>query len=496
MVKRVNFNPPRAASLVVSVLGLAWLAGWSASVAQPVLDVAPAASKPDSSERRSSESRAATAGDLLADTSFFIEQIRVDGLKHASERILLAEARLEPGQAYSEAALREAIFRINRLAFVLDARFSLERGSERGAYTLVVTVREIHRFFFGVSAEAVIFDPDVFLAGSAIRPPALDDSTNGFGATVGARHFVGSRGMAFAAASPEGVEVGYVQHDLFGRGGFFSATVAQRQTLGNRVFSLGLDPLFAAWDFDQARELSLEGGVPIAGNHALRFRLEYFETGKGVRGELLRRSSFSFFSFSLIETDDSEYLRLDGRWLYDTTDDPVLPTRGRSAHAGVAISSLKSAQTLRSFDRGTVRVRELPEHDARWVEVFASAVRHWPLSRRQSVSVGVRASLGRSRVDGLVVDEEALSSRDLDAFAVAANARYSLALRNARRRAGKGEVRLELNAGYAYESTSPSFGLIGNPVEKLELGAAIVYRTAWGLFRFGITYLDAGEVGP
>ncbi len=497
MVKRINAQPPRAATFVYAILGMVWLAGWGGLAAQPVLDRAlPKAAQQGPAGSEPATEAGASRRDLFADTSFFIEQIRVDGLKRASERILLAEARLEPGQAYSESALREAVFRINRLAFVLDARFSLERGSKRGAFTLVVTVREIHRFFFGLSAEAVIFNPNVFLAGSSIRPPSLDDSTSGFGATVGVRHFLGNSGMAFAAANPDGFEVGYVQHDLFGRGGFLSATVAQRQSFENRVFSLGLDPLFAAWDFDRASELSLEGGVPIAGNHALRVRFEYLETGKGLRGQLLPQSLFSFFTFSLIETDDTEHHRLDGRWLYDTTDDPVLPTRGRSAHAGIALSSLQSRQSLRSFNRGTLRVRTLPEYDARLLEVFAGAVQHWPLSRRQSVSVGLRASLGRSRVDGLVVDEEPVSARDLDALALSANARYSLALRNARRRAGKGEVRLELNAGYAYESTSPSLSLTGNPVEKIELGAAVVYRTAWGLFRFGITYLDAREVGP
>src|SRR5947207_6781228 len=79
---------------------------------------------------------------------FFIERIDVRNLRFASTAIIRAELRLPAGHEYTEDELRRASDRINRLPFVLDSEFSLEKGSARGAYVLVIKVTETKPLFY------------------------------------------------------------------------------------------------------------------------------------------------------------------------------------------------------------------------------------------------------------------------------------------------------------------------------------------------------------
>jgi outer membrane protein assembly factor BamA len=78
---------------------------------------------------------------LYADEpAFFLERIEVRNQERVSPEVVIAESRLRAGQQYSEAELRDAAVRLARLPFLLSVDFSLEKGSERGRYILVLTV--------------------------------------------------------------------------------------------------------------------------------------------------------------------------------------------------------------------------------------------------------------------------------------------------------------------------------------------------------------------
>ena len=81
--------------------------------------------------------------------SFVIEKIVVVGVHHGSEGIVASETLLTSGNAYTEAQLREALQRVERLPFVVMADFSLRRGSARGRFELVITAVETKPVFFG-----------------------------------------------------------------------------------------------------------------------------------------------------------------------------------------------------------------------------------------------------------------------------------------------------------------------------------------------------------
>ena len=96
----------------------------------------------------------AAAGLARADepVRFLIESISIEGARYSSPRILIAESRLTEGRSYSEAELRDAMFRIKRLPFVLHTDFRLAKGTERGRYVLVIAIEETKPLFLRIDS--------------------------------------------------------------------------------------------------------------------------------------------------------------------------------------------------------------------------------------------------------------------------------------------------------------------------------------------------------
>src|SRR5688572_16956050 len=59
---------------------------------------------------------------------FLIEKIVVEGPKPAPANIVRAETLLKEGELYTEEQLRQAVYRVHHLPFVLDASFALRKG--------------------------------------------------------------------------------------------------------------------------------------------------------------------------------------------------------------------------------------------------------------------------------------------------------------------------------------------------------------------------------
>ncbi|MFQ5349603.1 MAG: hypothetical protein ACE5EG_04065, partial [Thermoanaerobaculia bacterium] len=296
---------------------------------------------------------------------FFIETITVETERLSSD-IVLSESLLREGQEYTEAELREAVHRINRLPFVLLAEFSLRKGSERGLYELVVKVYETRRWFSQLNLGIALNDPvDRF------RLEELGDRFGGvtfdedFDALIGRRFAVGRRGLLFASFGTEDglFAVGYQHYNLWDR---------------NILFSLS----FAGEDqaFTEERGARAQLSVPIRGNHALRLLLGWNRS----------RSDFGFRS-----QFDSREIESEIAWVFNSLDDPVLPREGRLVEAGLNRSEIDDRREFEFFD-GTVSRFEFHQKS---LAAFAAAARSWPLAERQSVSAGVRGFVGDEPVN-------------------------------------------------------------------------------------------------
>src|SRR5262249_46947529 len=158
-------------------------------------------------------------------------RIDVRHLVHASADVIRAETRLREGETYAESELRAASDRVRRLPFVLDDSFSLERGSVRDAYVLVITVTETRPLFY--QFELVPF----FRARNSL---GLVDAND----IIGARWFAGSRDVFHIATLIQqsnrpyetdylALQGGYTRYGLFHDRAFATLTVNRLARQGN-----------------------------------------------------------------------------------------------------------------------------------------------------------------------------------------------------------------------------------------------------------------------
>jgi hypothetical protein len=365
---------------------------------------------------------------------FLIERIDVRHLRHVSPDVIKSESRLHEGQTVTESELRDADSRIKRLPFVLDATFSLERGSVRDAYVLVITVNETRPLFY--LSEIVPYAR----ARNSVRQ--IDNA-----ALAGARLFAGRSGAFHIAVigtqNPRPyeddfystVQAGYTRYGLFSGRAFASLTL-------NRSIRPSEDGS------------TLPGGVigvALAPNETLT--ISY--TGSDIRGEENRRTERNF----------------ETRLAYDTTNQPFFPTSGSllSVNPFLAWIDFTALQT------GS----RIAIHDSA-VGLELRAQRYWTLSDRLSF-----AAIG----DGGVVH---LSRRatGLETFSHTA-VYYGAATARLSRSVGdinavnEADRRLELSLRVASKERNYV------PVRRdsaTQVAVTWVRRDAWGVMRFGLGY--------
>jgi len=418
---------------------------------------------------------------------FLIETIAVEGLKRASPETIVAVSLLEPGQRYSEGELREAVYRIVRLPFILAADLALRRGSERGKFELVVTVEETRRFFFGGDLTYTRFGQPLAFAGISARRNSLSTSH-----LAGVRLFVGQNGVLFAALGEDegGFQVGYNQYDLFGRRIFLSLGYATMDDCCSvTVAPLGLDPTASSWiRSDRFERFALTLGFPLRGNQSLRFQASFDESEAGQRQAFLRPGD----AFSAFDHRDLSDHDLELAWIYDSTDDPLLPRIGLAMSAAVDYRTLTSEMGRTHFvgEEPFPDPTPLPEMRTELLRATFHGNRYWPLSDRQSVGLGMRIAVGRSQVRDVAFAQEFIRRADLDVLEGSVTVRHALNLLNGPRTSSWGELRWEQTVEYGYEGTSPELGPGDRSLTSLTISSVLVFRNSWGVVRIGVAYLD------
>jgi outer membrane protein assembly factor BamA len=389
---------------------------------------------------------------------FLIEKITVEGVQRRSARaIVAAETRLREGETYTEAALRQAIYRVKRLPFVLDAEMSLRRGSTRGAYELVVTVEPTRPVFFLAQTNGSILSED--------DAPFLADRDRFFyssSATAGVRQFLGARGLVFASVDKsEGFapsyRAGYTLYNLAGSGGY--ASVGSSWTRDD--------------DFNDFESLTgnAELGFPLSANQSLRSSV-FWARGDGRIEQNVGEA--------LEITSRSESWGVDLDWRYDTTDDPVFPSQGDKVTGGVAYSEGRTRITTSIGDLEAAFVETSTD------STFAlglSGIRHIRLTPRQSVALGA---------DGFrrEYDAEPRSPFASTGFwRAGVEGRHSLSLWGFEKTERLGDLRLE-SALFLSHSRASVPAAEDPSATSAGLTTAVVFRNAWGILRASLTYSE------
>ena len=402
-------------------------------------------------------STAAIAQDAVP-PRFFIERIEVREARRVSKDVVIAESRLREGQEYSEADLRDASARLVRLPFLLSAEFSLEKGSERGRYVLVVTINETKPFFFGL-------DGRTFLTRDNHVEPEYNDriGSDDHFATVGFRWFVGRRGALHTALVTSdynhnfardyaAIVVGYTQYDLFGTRAF--ATLNLKHVI-----------------IDGGSEITpqLVVGVPLSPNQTLTLEVDETRFGPDTR-EVLGQ---------VFDTQNGQRV-VGATWSYNTTNRPFLPTRGTLLSVRPRLSWSDAATYRYVQAKPEEPLPAIPFHadtvhsEAR--EITVNAARYWELSERTSVSAGLEGAW--THFD---VKSDFYGDRSDHVVRAVVRGGYSYSLWDATRMK-TGDSRLEVNARIG--SRSIDYYDLGRNYQK-QLSASWVRRSSWGTLRLG-----------
>lgn len=434
---------------------------------------------------------------------FLIETITVETSRKASAGIIESETLLEEGGTYSEDDLRRAVARVHRLPFVLDATFSLRKGSARGAYELVIDANTVRWFFFDRGLHFARFD-QIYTLGEFGDGNESDWSQSGL---IGGRMFTGRSGVLYGslgfqndlASSANGYQLGYTHYDLFGRGIVADLSYARHDCCSTDVLPFGIDPQLSSWDWEDDEQASLKLAVPLAPHRSLQFGW----TERSGRADDHQRVLEPFWGerHDAVFDGIQDSRHLEARWVQDTSDDPVLPSRGTVLSAGLEHDSyraekLRAQRYVRDSEGTFVQAGEvdLPGFDGEQLLATASAIRIWSVTPRQSVSAGGQVSAGRSQLDGLVLDDRLLPETDLDLYGATIRARHLLRLWAMRETGNLADLYLDTTLTYGIEAASPRLGLRDNPLERLDLTTGVIFRTQWGRLRLAFTYLDLGEV--
>jgi hypothetical protein len=373
---------------------------------------------------------------------FLIESVVVEGLPTpAAREIAVAETLLTAGREYDEGQLREALYRVKRLPFVLDAEMALRKGSERGAYELVLQM-VANKAWFHSTAMGVVVERDD-------EPDGRDRVDWDAASQVGKRRFVGRWGLfhasalAFSGLDLVPVQVGYTRYNLLGRGAFASVAL--------------LSEYHPDEDVDAAT-LSFELGVPLSRRHSLRSTLSWrrFETS-------FRLPAPGEPAVEVEHRSDNQSAAL--AWIHDTTDDPLFATRGAKATAAL------------EYHRSESTERGRPATSDHTYGLTLGARRFLPLSLHDTLSVEGTAAW--ERFDG--------PQRDFDdTLRFTLGVHHSLALWDVARVRHLGDLRLE-SAAQLHHRRVP--GLLDQT--ELQVEVLLVHRNPWGMVRSGLVYIDA-----
>ncbi|CAM2069981.1 hypothetical protein SCOR_31690 [Sulfidibacter corallicola] len=417
--------------------------------------------------------------------TFFIEQIEIQSRGRVPEGVILAESLLREGQAYTESQLKSAGQRINRLPFVLESRFQLERGSKRGTYRLVIHLQETRSLFLQARTEFRHFQGEA--------PDQTYDIT-----TLGGRWFFGAHNLLYATVSPdwrwsdasrsrqESYALGYSHYNLFRRHVFFDFQLLYFDDHAVEVLNFNL---FSGFRISPVLTVS----APLKGNHFLKVRASLTDSDQDASDTLFQTVESQQRSFP---NGDQETLSL--AWHYDTTDDNFAPTQGESFFLDVRRNRIESF----SFKLETTdffQERELLWTSDERIEykVWSRYQKQIPWRQRHVLRWAGEFRWSRSEYDRLLrtqlfeenrlVDEiEESESANEVLSGLTAEFGYSYDLWGNQRTRKYGDLRFD--ALFSAESVHSDFDVGETSYRSYRLDTQVQFRNSWGVFGLGVYY--------
>jgi len=376
-----------------------------------------------------------TATPVLAET-FTIERIDVNAA-HVKPAIVRAETRVAAGRSYTTEQLDQAIYRVRRLPFVVDATYSLEPGSSPDGRVLRINVIDQPMFNYNLGVE-----------GIAVRG-GYATSTAG----LGLRFFPGPAGVIDLSSGGDSFSTGggsasghfgdiaarYTAYGLFGTSAYAGIGVSTRYEAKERLVS----PTVLI-------------GIPLTQTQT-------------VRATYLRNG-----------TQDENNDVLAAQWLYETTDDPYFGRKGLAVAAGPQWSKLNYHEV---YNPGS-RFEFVIDDHSKSRGIVANAAKFWPVAGHSAL--WVRGSETMLKYTGFnngkrKLDEDIRYGDVL--LGLAHNFDGGRASEDAFHR-----FRVELGAGYHQDRSSTRLFTSDRSGAEAFLGLA--YRSRYGVIHLGVSYVE------
>ncbi len=275
---------------------------------------------------------------------FMIESVEVEGAKRESvHRIVASESRIAVGREYGEDDIRLAVRRVKRLAFLLDARPVLRRGSAPGRYRLVFEVEEDSRV--SVSLGAGFYDTPAHPSapGESVGGRLRSEAVSGglwFDPFLGSQSqlTVGLTGLSCERTNGQNecqadphVSLGYREHNLLEQ----ASRLDVRLNLARNESDFGGRP-------SESRSESLTGELlrPIGGDRSLAYSVSvrHNESRYRANGWTLTPPETVGRELEYDVESRSISITAGSTWILDTTDDLFAPTAGRRISGGARLS--------------------------------------------------------------------------------------------------------------------------------------------------------------
>ncbi len=369
---------------------------------------------------------------VTAQTPVVLERIEVNTGARIRPAIVRAEARLKPGRSYTKAQLDQAVYRIRRLPFVVEAHYALTSGNAPSTSVMTITVMDQERLNHDVSADIV-----------GIHSHGGFNSVN----SLGYNFFTGPAGLLDAgvgastagpSGSFSGLTLRYSAYGLFGTGAYAIGSIGSRA---------GLSP-------------SILVGIPVGLTQTLQ-------------GTYQRNAK-----------DSTDYsTSASAKWISDRTDDLYLPLRGVIVSVGPEWSKYRNVSEFnvgtRFFFRDDVTVertgvvlaaspyRPIGDHSALWSRATFSRFNESELlNGKETPKV---QETNAAIVIGLVHNFDGMMQEDNP---------YDY-------------MRFRLEGGIGYRIANRIHSGVGNQREKdhgVTYDVGFSMRTRWGIIHFGADY--------
>ncbi len=416
---------------------------------------------------------------------FPIERIRIEGARHVSPRIIVSEARLQEGRDYTERELRYAIERINRLPFILETEFSLEKGSLKGTFHLIIKVKEASLLFFSLETLFIGFDrtaPDIpdpnprdaEFFGIPVEANTFNDLS------LGLRWFIGPSGLLFAAVQPkltwsgDAVErtaysVGYSHYNLFGKNAFLNLTFSALE----ERFPLNppnIEDTLQLAEIETPFRMVLNLSFPLRGNHWFKTVGTYSESKLKMDTAGIEALS----GFNQIEGINKDW---DLFWEYNSTNDNFLPTSGTFAQSGASYTDDRFDFSITRFGFNLT-------------ELFGKYKKYRAYDARHAYSYGTQVSLVRRQLQVVDIESNPPGTIEETTNTISGSIElgYSYDLWGRKKTTRFGDLRFEFNGLIGYLRDDNIFELQGQ--KEFTFNTNLTFRNRWGVAKLGFIFSD------